>query len=317
MRLSLSYAGFGPIAPAVRAVRAVEDAGLDGVSAAEHVGFHDVIVPSALFLTQTRHIEVGIVGPAPVSRHPGLLAMELASLAELGPGRIRVQVGLGDPFLVGRIGGRQAGGLRQVEEFVSALRGLLSGKRLDGTYCGHGFEGYRLAAVVPPPAIDVMAVRPRMLALAARVGDGVSLSAGASRNYLARAVRDIEQALAERGRDRTDYRITAMALGGIAATSEGAAAPVISTLTHFSAEALSVLAPDLLGPEATAATPGAVGRSLTMEIVAEMAVVATPESLPAVLADYAATGIDELSVNLLNPSEQIPDLLPLLAAARP
>lgn len=128
--------------------------------------------------------------------------MELASLAELGPGRVRVQVSLGDQFLIGRIGSRFTEGLRQVEEFVDALRDLLGGKQLGGTYCGHHLDGYQIAPVYPAPAIDIMALHPRMLALAARVADGVSLYSGASRAYLTQAVRDVERVLAAQGRDR-------------------------------------------------------------------------------------------------------------------
>lgn len=320
MRLSISYSGFGPIQPMVAAVRAAERAGLDGVWTAEHVGFHDAVVPSACFLSNTERIEIGIVGAAPVSRHPGLLAMELASLAELGPGRVRIQVGLGDQFLIGRIGGRFTEGLRQVEEFVDALRHLFAGKQLNGTYCGHRFDGYQIASVDPAPAIDVMALRPRMLAMAARIADGVSLSSGASLGYLTQAVRDVERVLAETGRQRSHYRITAMALGAIAPQEEAAAALLTPVLGLFSPGALGVLAPEVFDPQALASVagdPGGVGPLLTPQAVARLGVVATPESLPNVLASYAATGIDELSINLINPPAEIPELLPALAAARP
>ena len=104
VRLSVSFMGISPIESTLPAVRAAERFGLDGVWSAEHIGFHDAIVPSALYLRETERLEVGVVGISTAGRHPGLIAMELSSLAELGPGRVRVQVGTGDPSLVAKLG---------------------------------------------------------------------------------------------------------------------------------------------------------------------------------------------------------------------
>ena len=58
MRLSLSFMGISPIESTLPAVRAAERFGLDGVWSAEHIGFHDAIVPSALYLRETERLEV-------------------------------------------------------------------------------------------------------------------------------------------------------------------------------------------------------------------------------------------------------------------
>jgi alkanesulfonate monooxygenase SsuD/methylene tetrahydromethanopterin reductase-like flavin-dependent oxidoreductase (luciferase family) len=83
--------GIGPIESTLWAARAAERFGLGGVWSAEHIGFHDAIVPSALYLRETERLEIGVVGISTAGRHPGLIAMELSSLAELGPGRVRVR----------------------------------------------------------------------------------------------------------------------------------------------------------------------------------------------------------------------------------
>ena len=62
------------------------------------------------------------------------------------------------------------------------------------------------------PPIDVMAIRPKMVQTAARVGDGLSISVGASQQYLTDVVKDVERDLAEAGRDRSAFRITALAI---------------------------------------------------------------------------------------------------------
>jgi hypothetical protein len=81
MRLSLCFMGIAPIASTLPAVVAAERLGFDGVCSAEHIGFHDAIVPSAVYLRETRRLEVSVVGISTAGRHPGLIAMELSSLA--------------------------------------------------------------------------------------------------------------------------------------------------------------------------------------------------------------------------------------------
>ena len=39
----------------------------------EHIGFHDAITPSALYLRETERLEIGLVGLSPAARHPDQL----------------------------------------------------------------------------------------------------------------------------------------------------------------------------------------------------------------------------------------------------
>ena len=89
MRLSILFSGFGSLGETFQAVRQADKEGLDGVGSAEHLGFHDAVVPSASYLAVTKRLEVGLVGLSTAGRHPGLLAMELMSLSELGPNRYK------------------------------------------------------------------------------------------------------------------------------------------------------------------------------------------------------------------------------------
>ncbi|MGC7094131.1 LLM class flavin-dependent oxidoreductase [Amycolatopsis lurida] len=273
MRVSLCLTGFTPVGPEL--VEVAESAGFDGVWLAEHAGFGDSVVPAAAGLARTGRIDVGVAGPGPAGRHPGVLAMELASLARLGPGRVRAQVGLGEPKLIGRLGGDHRGGARVMGEFVTALRTLLTGERLTGTHAGHRFDGFRLAHGPVRVPIDLLAVRPRMLETAARCADGVSLSAGASRDYLASTVRRVKALRQE------DFRITAFALAAVADRVEDALSLVRPAFRGFTPEMTEVLAP---GAE-----------------LADRALIATPDTLGQALAAYADTGIDELALTLFSP----------------
>ena len=299
MRISISFSGFGPIDSALDTAREAANAGLDGVWYCEHVGFRDAVVPTAVMLDRYPTLDVGIVGPAPVSRHPAILAMELAGLSELGPGRVRAQLGLGDARLVGRIGG-VSGSLAHVREYVEATRTALAGQPLTGTWAEHSFDGYQMMARPEPPALDIMAIRPKMLELSARVGDGVSLSTGASIEYLATAVQRIERVLEEIERPRESFRITAQAFGAVADTQEEAETRLRPTLGIFSPEILRILAPDC--------SP--------MEDVSRMAIATTSEGLADRLAEYREIGIDEIALDLAAAPDELRDVMGLFAAAR-
>lgn len=299
MRLSLSFSGFGALDASLTTAQEAARAGLDGVWYCEHVGFRDAVVPAAVMLDRFPSLDVGIVGPAPVSRHPALLAMELAGLSELGPGRVRAQLGLGDARLVGRIGG-VTGKLAHVREYVEATRKALSGEALTGTWAGHTFDGYQTMARPEPPRLDVMAIRPRMLELSARVADGVSLSTGSSVEYLAEAVQRIERVLAEEGRPRSEFRVTAQAFGALADTVAQAEDRLRPTLGIFSPEVLGVIAPGC--------TPA--------DDVGRMAVATTPELLAERIDEYRAAGVDELALDLAATPDELPDALTAFAAAR-
>jgi alkanesulfonate monooxygenase SsuD/methylene tetrahydromethanopterin reductase-like flavin-dependent oxidoreductase (luciferase family) len=251
-----------------------------------------------------------------------MIAMELSSLAELGPGRVRVQVGTGDPSLVAKLGKEVARPARSTEELVHALRAALSGEEMNLENPGYAFRGFKVNPLAPPPAVDVMAVRPLMVRTAARVGDGLSISMAASHAYLSETVRDVERELAAQGRDRASFRISAVALGIIAEDLETARRSAAPLFAIFDPAMLEYLARGVIEPGALVAAVESRGTPAAMEIITPdvvegIALVATPEQLDAALEGYAATGIDELAISIFAPPEEQPAIVEQLAAARP
>jgi alkanesulfonate monooxygenase SsuD/methylene tetrahydromethanopterin reductase-like flavin-dependent oxidoreductase (luciferase family) len=321
MRVSLVFTGFAPIASTLPAVHAAERHGLDGVWSAEHIGFHDAVTPSLLYLRETERLEIGLVGFSPASRHPALLAMEIASLAELAPGRIRVQVGTGDPSLVAKLGKPVRAPARSTATFVRALREALSGSDMNVEFPDYAFRGFKLAPLAPAPPIDVMAVRPKMIETAARVGDGVSLSVGASHAYLRDTVAAVERTLAEHKKPRASFRVTALSLGVIAKDIDAARAMVVPLLAMGEPSMVEHLTRGVFAPgEVTGAFarggPFALAKLFTPEAIDEIALVTTPDKLTESLARYAATGIDELAVGIFAAPDELPAIVAELGRAR-
>jgi 5,10-methylenetetrahydromethanopterin reductase len=322
MRLSIGCTGFAPLAATLPVVYAAEQAAFSGVWSCEHVGFHDAIVPSAAYTQSTRNLEIGLTGLSITGRHPGVTAMELASLSELGSGRIRVQVGTGDPILMRMIDRVvQQGALDQVRVFVQTLRALLAGEPVTVAAPTYDCHELRLAFPGTPPAIDVMAMRPQMLKLAAQIGDGVSLGAWSSRTYLREAVQLIEQELAALGRDRSAFRISAFVLVSVADDLAQARQSVAASMAFLPPEAhatLPVLARGVALPD-LAAIMDAAGRGdmaalaqFYMPCADQIALVATPDQLEAALMRYRQLGIDELIVTFV-PGEPLPAQLQMIS----
>lgn len=302
LRRSIAYAGSTPLLDTLPAVRAADKAGLDGIWSAEHVGLQDALVPSVAYAMETTQLEIGLVGLNPDTRSPGVLAMELATLAALAPGRVRVQVGTGSLVRARRIGVTEPRTVRGVETFVGTLRRLLAGEQVTDSSEAFALDGMQLSL---PPAqpipIDVMAVRPRMLDLAARVGDGVSLSVGASREYLRTAIRTVEDALARDGRARADFRISAVVAGAVGEDIAAARRQVAASwLVPFDMPVLQVgvALPEREKVDAVLARDGvdAAVDLYSDEVIDQLGLAATPQTVNARLDEYHELGVDEVVV---------------------
>jgi 5,10-methylenetetrahydromethanopterin reductase len=322
VRLSLTFTGFGALASNLPAVKAAEEAGFDGVWYAEHICMHDAIVPATAFLCATERLEIGVVGLSIAGRHPGVTAMELASLAELGPGRVRAAVGLGVPEMVAKLGKKITKPIAETTQLVQSLRQALAGLDLNFERPGYKFEQYKLNPMGPPPPIDVMAVRPRMQETAAVIGDGISLSIGGSHSYIADVVQRCEEVLAREGRSRQDFRVTAVVAAAVTDNIEAGCMQVAGILSSFDPGTIGYLAqgalPDGALEEAFArGGPFEAVSLFTEEVVQELAIVAPPDGLGPALKRYADLGVDDLAIVPLNPPPQIPEILPYFTAARP
>lgn len=142
-------------------------------------------VASAAALLASTELPIGI-GIAPVGgRHPAILALELATLAGMYPGRLRAGIGAGVPDLAAQIGARPRSPLAAVRETLRAVRALLAGESL--TVAGETFVADGVALMHPPeqpPPLYVGAGGPRMLALSGAEADGTVLSVLSGREYV-------------------------------------------------------------------------------------------------------------------------------------
>jgi alkanesulfonate monooxygenase SsuD/methylene tetrahydromethanopterin reductase-like flavin-dependent oxidoreductase (luciferase family) len=159
---------------------ALEEMGADDLWVIEDIGWTGSISSAALALAATRELRVGI-GIAPVAlRNPALLAMEVANLARVHPGRLVAGVGHGAAGLMRMVGADRTRKLALLEETIVVLRGLVAGEEVTLHGQEVTIDAVKLvhpAREVPPIVTGV--VKPRSLELSGRVADGTILAEGA------------------------------------------------------------------------------------------------------------------------------------------
>lgn len=179
-----------------------ESAGLEQLWLWEDCFKESGVASMAAALAWTERLQVGIgLLPVPM-RNVATVAMEVATLERLFPGRSIVGVGHGVLDWMGQIGARAASPLTLLGEHLDALRSLLAGERV--TVSGRYVRLQDVALDWPPvsaPPILAGAEGPKTLALVGARGDGVILPGGTTPTRLREAVEIVRGARAEAGRE--------------------------------------------------------------------------------------------------------------------
>jgi 5,10-methylenetetrahydromethanopterin reductase len=179
---------------------AVERAGADDLWVVEDLGWAGSIGSAAIALAATERLRVGIgIMPVPL-RNPALLAMEVATLARVYPGRLAAGLGHGVPEWMRQIGAERTAKLALLEETLVTVRALLRGEEASTRGREVTVEGVRL--VHPPqqvPPLVTGVVRPKSLELSGRVADGTILAEGTGPAEIAAALTHIDRGRAAGG----------------------------------------------------------------------------------------------------------------------
>jgi 5,10-methylenetetrahydromethanopterin reductase len=143
------------------------------------------ITLAAAALARTSRLQVGFGILPAVSRNVAVTAMELATLAELAPGRVIAGIGHGVQNWMAQMGARTPSPLNTLDEVVTALKRLLDGERVTVTGRHVVLDDVALdpAPGTAPPVL-VGAQQPRSMALAGRVGDGLVLVEGSGPSHV-------------------------------------------------------------------------------------------------------------------------------------
>ncbi|WP_345563357.1 LLM class flavin-dependent oxidoreductase [Streptomyces plumbiresistens] len=186
--------------------RQAEALGVDDLWVVEDLGWNGGVSAAAVALGATERLRVGIgITPAPL-RSPALLAMELATLARVFPGRLVAGIGHGVREWMVSVGVAPSSPLALLEETITSVRALLRGERVELAGREVRLDGIQLVhppAEVPPVVAGV--VRSRSLELSGRVADGTLIAEG-------HGPRDLEntRALTAKGGATADHTLTVL-----------------------------------------------------------------------------------------------------------
>jgi 5,10-methylenetetrahydromethanopterin reductase len=178
---------------------------------------------AAAALATTERISVGLGILPAVARTAAVTAMEIATLASIGPGRVIGGIGHGVQSWMAQMGVRPASPLTALDEVLTAVRRLLRGEEVsvDGRFVH--LDRVRLEHV-PDPVPPVLAgVRgPKSIALAGRAADGVVLAGFCPPEYVASSL-----STAATGADFQVTCFSAMAIAPDARTAYAVMAPLV------------------------------------------------------------------------------------------
>lgn len=144
------------------------------------------LATAALAVTQRIGVGIGLL-PAAV-RNPAIVAMEIATIGRIYPGRLTVAFGHGVEAWMTQIGARPEKRLGALGEVVTAVRMLLAGETVNAA--GSFVTLASVALDNPPtlaPQVLVGTTGPKGIALAGRRADGLLLPEGCGPKFVAQA----------------------------------------------------------------------------------------------------------------------------------
>jgi alkanesulfonate monooxygenase SsuD/methylene tetrahydromethanopterin reductase-like flavin-dependent oxidoreductase (luciferase family) len=188
----------------VACLKVAEDVGFDTAWFADsHLIWHEVSPYLTAAAMSTARLRVGPMVSNPVTRHPTVVASQLATLAELFDGRAVLGIGRGDSAV--RTLNLPPMKLPEFREAIRLLRGLGRGEAVEL----HGAP-VRLAWATRPVPVLVAAYGPRVLQLAGAEADGLIVQL-ASPSVCAWALAQARRGAAAAGRRLEGFEVVAAA----------------------------------------------------------------------------------------------------------
>ena len=310
--MALTTSGFENLGVGTDGVTSMSET-LELAKAAEALGYHSfwlsegyhsrsAIVRATLIAAATSKIKIGLGILSPHTKHPGLLAMDAASIDEIA--RNRVILGVGRVLNALRKHAIDSKGTTQLlRESIEIIKGILSGETLQ--YAGNRFNiappGSRLdlesCGTLP---VYLGATGPAALRLAGQYADGVLFNYPCTPEFVRYAMPLIEEGLSRAGRKLDDFDVAAYLL--ISVDNDEKAA--LNAAKRFVAQKLPTRHSNMLAHAGvTAAEIGAVRDSVERfglvkaaaaiddDLVRKVAIAGTPDQVVQGLTQFLGTGL--------------------------
>lgn len=173
----------------LKIVKLAESLGYDSVWFGEHAGIRDALVLMGMALMITERLKIGSCAINAYTRNVGTVAAALNTMSSLAPGRVMLGVASGEEIL-SNFGVKKVSPLNEMREFITSLRLLMSGGRVNFNGAFITLKNARTERKLNVP-IYLAATGKKMLSLGAEIADGVILNFLTDLNYIETAHRII------------------------------------------------------------------------------------------------------------------------------
>lgn len=172
-RIAITLPAGPNIADTVARLRWAEDNGIPDAWFSDS-GAPDTLTQIAAVGHQTRTIRIGVAVTPVYTRSPSVIAASANVISQVIPGRFILGLGSSSQTIMGQWNGIPLDKpLTRVRETAQLVRQMLKGEKTDFKGETLSSRGYRQAPTENPPPIYIGALRPKMIEMAAEVGDGV------------------------------------------------------------------------------------------------------------------------------------------------
>jgi 5,10-methylenetetrahydromethanopterin reductase len=309
--------------------RWLEEAGYSHITVPEDCFYLPAQVGVTLALGATERIPVGTSIVSAMTRHPAILAMEIAGISRVFPGRFWPGIGLGLPPWLEQMGLLPDRAVAAMREVIESVKRLLAGETVD--LAGKAVTLDKISITHPavedvPVTMGVMS--PMMLRLSGEIADATLFAASAGVKYFEEAMAQVRTGLGRAGRapDAIGYRTIAIA--SVDRDGEVARRIARSVMAEFLAEFSEMSTVSLYG--ITDELSAMVKRGGAEVVAAEMpdqwledlALVGTPREVADKVLRWVAAGIDAIAIFLPHESERdtltlvAKEVVPLVAQSR-
>lgn len=210
-----------------------EKTGFNTLWITDHFNNRNVYVSLAIISAYTDKIRLGPGVTNPYLIHPIVTGQAVSTLNEIAPGRVVCGIGVGDRTTLHMVDVQPSKPLSTIRESVEIIRGISSGRKMkmEGkvfTVLG-GKLNFKVETKIP---IFIGAQGPKMLALAAEIGDGVLINASHPKD-VERAMMFIEKGVIKAEKKLEDLDIAAYTSFSVANKVEDAAKAVKPVVAYI------------------------------------------------------------------------------------
>jgi 5,10-methylenetetrahydromethanopterin reductase len=314
MPVGVFFDGFSSTAEMLEVCRESEQAGASSLWFAQHMGYRDAIVWATAAASVTRRANLVPTAISPYLWPPLPIAMAISTLGELAPGRVILNVSVGNLLNLSESGVEPTHPIGVMRDYVGALRGLWAGAPVAHEGRLHKLRGAKMAFDQGRQyPIYIASTGPQMLELAGEISDGVLLSAGLT---LASTTRCLERASAgatAKSRDRATLRKCSFINFNVSPDGAAARAAILRKLAflfrnrghadNIKSSNLDIDHQAIIAAHARHDFDGAV-RLLPVEAANVFAVAGTPTECRDRLEEYLSVGLDEPVIEVSGNAEE-------------